>query len=138
MHLLMDFYKDSDSSDCDKPQTDERSREAVKDERESKNMCPSVQKWVNEGARSTVESLQPEHLTTLPWTVTRISSHKAASHTGNYSGTALNTGISVIHVKISKYSNEVYLSGVPPPCASLPSEELPKFFANELILEHSA
>lgn len=87
-----------------------------------------------------MESVQPEHLhlTDLAWIVTNISSHKAASHTGNHSGTAVNTSISVIHMKISKYSNEVNLSGVSLPCACLPAEELPKSFANELILEHSA
>lgn len=78
------------------------------------------------------------HVTALAWIGISISSHKAASHTGNHSGTELNPGISVNHMQISKYSNEVHLSGVSLLCASLPSEELPKSFANELILEHSA
>lgn len=90
-----------------------------------------MQKWVNAEARSTVESLQPEHLHLTA--LASITSHEVASYTGNHRGTTLNTGISVIHMKISKYSNEVHLSDVSLPCASLPSAEVPKSFANDLF-----
>lgn len=58
MQLLVTFSKGSYSSDSD-------NKETVKDDRESKRMCPSVQKWVERwslksGGVSKTKTLTPD------------------------------------------------------------------------------